>query len=1289
MPSPYTGSPTRSISLASSSVEHDELINPLLGPVAWGSPFTLAIGGSYALTYSFPWLSSISLATFAPDYGKGEDKAATRFGLNSTQQQAFETALQSWASVANISFSEITETSTNVGEIRIAFSSAVGDDAAGHAWLPSSYYAQGGDIWLNPETFSGPWAKNSDNLHTLVHELGHALGLTHPNDQPYTSSNLYTVMSYVSAPNSTWITDLGNNKYSYRYIMPEGPQLHDILAIQYLYGANYKYNSGDNTYTFDPSIPFFRTLWDGGGKDTISASNFSEPVTINLNAGSFSSLTIKSISPNLNWTTPPKEKIYDGTNNLAIAYGAVIENAVGGSGDDKLIGNSVSNYLDGGAGNDELFGGGGNDYFDWDPASRSGTDRFFGEKGNDTYVFDRSTDRAYERTGEGTDTIWVTFSYSLPHDQEIENLLGFGNNDLVLNGNALNNRIKGSNGNDRLYGGVGNDTFEYTKGQDFFDGGAGVDKLLLEKSRSSYVVTKISNDAQQISLIGSTDTYTIQGIEEVQFGSVTLKVADLVTGTVDTAPPTLSSASPSDEATAVAIGSNLVLTFSEAIVKGIGTLVLKTSAGTVVESFNVATSSSVTVSGSTLTVNPTNDFAYSTGYRLEIPAGAVEDTAGNSYAGTTTYNFTTAAAADDYAASTATSGTLSVGGSVIGKIESRGDVDWFKVTLIAGKTYQFTLDANSITGAIGDPFLRLYNSAGVLLSSDDDSGVGLNAEINFTAGTTGTYYIAALQSASGLIIDPQTGAYKLSLVETAALADTTPPTLSSASPADEDTGVAIGSNLVLTFSEAIVKGTGTLMLKNSAGTVIESFNVATSSAVTVSGSTLTVNPSSDLAYSTGYRLEIPSGAIKDTAGNGFAGTTTYNFTTEVQGRVLIGTSQADVLVGGAGNDQISGLLGNDDLDGGGGADELVGGDGYDRYVLDHVLDRVIEAVEVAPAGVDVSVLEGSVYLRLQQFYIAYYGRPADYAGSVYWVNTLERDFKGNQTGMVAAFGNLQQREYVDMYGTGGTVQEFLTRVYENLFNRAPDQEGLNYWTGIINARAQQVGIGQARSESVIQILDGAQAADRLVVQAKQTVATQFSQQISLLDLTNEYGTASNAELFTAVRAWFAQVDASTSATLTATQLKAASVAAVHMSGTRLGDSVVTSVDWSRTTVAADIEHFFATGSGAVRLVGDGQSNILSGNGHGALLTGGAGGDVFWFDEQAVVTPDRILDFNADEDLIGLDGELFAGLSKGPLSQADFDARFKFDGKTLYLDNKPLYEVTVQQGTFSFSDIWVF
>ncbi|MBK9573401.1 MAG: Ig-like domain-containing protein [Rhodoferax sp.] len=109
--------------------------------------------------------------------------------------------------------------------------------------------------------------------------------------------------------------------------------------------------------------------------------------------------------------------------------------------------------------------------------------------------------------------------------------------------------------------------------------------------------------------------------------------------------------------------------------------------------------------------------------------------------------------------------------------------------------------------------------------------------------------------------------------------DTTAPTVSSFNPVDEATGVSLNANLVLTFSESIARGTGTIRLKTAAGGTVESYDAATSPNLSIAGSTLTVNPTFSLSNDTGYKLEFESGNIKDLAGNSFAGTTSYNFTT--------------------------------------------------------------------------------------------------------------------------------------------------------------------------------------------------------------------------------------------------------------------------------------------------------------------------------------------------------------------------------------------------------------------------
>ena len=111
--------------------------------------------------------------------------------------------------------------------------------------------------------------------------------------------------------------------------------------------------------------------------------------------------------------------------------------------------------------------------------------------------------------------------------------------------------------------------------------------------------------------------------------------------------------------------------------------------------------------------------------------------------------------------------------------------------------------------------------------------------------------------------------------------DTTPPAGVTFSPADAAAGVAIGSNIELMFSEEILKGTGTIAIHSGSpdGTVVESYNAATSSNLTFSGSTLKINPTADLKYQTQYYVTFDEDSIYDTAGNNYAESTAYNFTT--------------------------------------------------------------------------------------------------------------------------------------------------------------------------------------------------------------------------------------------------------------------------------------------------------------------------------------------------------------------------------------------------------------------------
>ena len=355
-------------------------IDALLGDQKWQSS-----SAGLSISYSFPWTSAPTAifygASNSSNYSNlSESEAQYHYGLSSDQQNAAKEALNTWSNVANIKFNQISESSTNVGDIRIAWTSqstpnSVGDNAWGWAYMPDSVRPNGGDVWISTLSIDSTkyldtqWSRGSFNFYSLIHETGHALGLKHPFEGSVTlpsslDNRSQTVMSY-SNPDKNIYPIAGNVNGSYQWLKlgvnPETPGVLDIAAIQYLYGANVNFKTGNDTYTFDQSIPFFKTIWDASGNDTISVKDFSLGCSINLAPGSYSSI---HINPPPVATRGGSDVTYDGTDNLGIAFNCVIENATGGSGNDTLLGNDANNVLSGGDGNDFLFGGKGNDTID-------------------------------------------------------------------------------------------------------------------------------------------------------------------------------------------------------------------------------------------------------------------------------------------------------------------------------------------------------------------------------------------------------------------------------------------------------------------------------------------------------------------------------------------------------------------------------------------------------------------------------------------------------------------------------------------------------------------------------------------------------------------------------------------------------------------------------------------------------------------------------------------------------------------------------------------------------------
>ena len=228
---------------------------------------------------------------------------------------------------------------------------------------------------------------------------------------------------------------------------------------------------------------------------------------------------------------------------------------------------------------------------------------------------------------------------------------------------------------------------------------------------------------------------------------------------------------------------------------------------------------------------------------------------------------------DDYPWATSTSGVVNVNGELAsGRIEVSEDYDLFKINLTEGTTY--TIDATSSNNnGLANPYLYLFSPDIELLNSDDDSGEGYNAQLTYTATTSGTYYVGVSDAGSGI------GAYT---VNVANFVDVSGPTLLSVSPADNATNVVNGAVFEFNFNETIQRGTGNLLIHNSDGSLSQTISVNDTAQVSVFGSIMTLDLTDELSPGAGYYINIDSGVVKDQAGNSFTGisdSTSYNFTT--------------------------------------------------------------------------------------------------------------------------------------------------------------------------------------------------------------------------------------------------------------------------------------------------------------------------------------------------------------------------------------------------------------------------
>lgn len=415
------------------------------------------------ITYGFLELSHLTGVYNNPNFGFTAGYGVSPFSAD--QRDAARTSIGMWDDLIAPTF---VEKNGRGADIQFANS---WDPAQAYAYYPGNQgYQFQSDVfvadpavnWTNKWFDFGGYGNT-----TLVHELGHTLGLSHPGAYNYDpalnltyanyaeyaqDSNQYTIMSYW-APSETGARAINWNAFINGYA--QTPMLHDILTIQTKYGADPTTRAGDTVYGFNSTAgnavydfalnPYpLLAIYDAGGNDTLDMSGFTAGVFINLDDGSFSSAgqgapTLAALNAERaelavlqgggfspvtqasltsvfgSYLTANATSIAGDTGvtgvrtseyqNIAIAYGTVIENAVGTEVRDLLWGNDVANHLSGGAGDDVLNGFAGADVL----RGGNGADRFdFSniELGDRIADFVSGTDQVDLR-GTGVDFSWI------------------------------------------------------------------------------------------------------------------------------------------------------------------------------------------------------------------------------------------------------------------------------------------------------------------------------------------------------------------------------------------------------------------------------------------------------------------------------------------------------------------------------------------------------------------------------------------------------------------------------------------------------------------------------------------------------------------------------------------------------------------------------------------------------------------------------------------------------------------------------------------------------------------